>query len=79
MPRRKPSDLLVLVAVCGLAFAGYRLFWLPPPSLNHRFFPSTFLACLSLASPGSFFARPRWRRGFRSFLAFAWLVMIFVV
>jgi hypothetical protein len=81
MPRWKLSDLLVLVAVCGLGFAAYRLYWGPSsyPGLGARANSSAFLACVAVASLGSFFARPRWRRGFQGFAAFGWLELVFVI
>jgi hypothetical protein len=78
-PRWKLSDLMVLIIVCGLAFAAYHLFWEPPPGPNPRGELSAFLACLAIASLGSFFARPTWRRAFQGFAAFGWCELAFVV
>jgi hypothetical protein len=79
MPRWNLSDLLILVAVFGIAFAGCVLFWLPLPSPNFRPFLSAFLVCLSLASMGSFFAKPRWRRAFQGFAVFGWFQLVCVL
>jgi hypothetical protein len=78
-PRWHVSDLVYLVLVCGIAFAAYRYFWLPSPSPKHRVFLSAFLAALSMASLGSFFGRPPWRRPCQAFAAFGWLQLVFVV
>lgn len=79
MPRWKISDLILLVLVCGIGFAAYRLFWLLPPSPNRRFFLSSFLSLLAMASLGSFYAYPRWRRACQGFAVFGWLELVFVV
>jgi hypothetical protein len=81
MPRFKLSDLVLLVVVFGIVFAAYRLYWSPSsyPGLGARANSSAFLACLSLASLGSFFAKPRWRRGFQGFAAFGWLELVFLI
>jgi hypothetical protein len=81
MPRWKLSDLLLLVAVCGIAFAAYHLYWGPSSyrGLGGSANASAFLACLAVASLGSFFARPRWRRAFQGFAAFGWLELVFVI
>ena len=79
MPRFKISDLIVLVLVCGIGFAGYRLFFLPSPSPNPRFYLSSFLALLATASLGSFCAYPRWRRACQGFATFGWLDLVYIV
>src|SRR5262249_55106314 len=48
------------------------------PSPNPRLYFSTFLALLSTASLGSFYARPRWRRPCQGFATFGWLELVFV-
>ncbi len=79
MSRWKISDLIVLVLVSGIGFAAYRLFLLPPPSPNPRFYLSSFLALLATASLGSFCAYPRLRRACQGFATFGWLDLVFVV
>jgi FtsH-binding integral membrane protein len=76
-PRWNLSDLMLLVLVCGLAFAGYRLFWDSPSTATANLL--AFLACLSLATVGSFLSRPRRRRAFQGFAAFGWSQLTFAM
>jgi hypothetical protein len=78
-PRWRLADLLLLVLACGIAFAGYRYFWQPPPDTNPRPNLSAHLILLATATLGSFFARPRWRRPCQGFAVFAWLNLAFVL
>jgi hypothetical protein len=77
-PRLNLSDLLVLIVVCGVAFASYRYFWQGTPQPNARPWLSAFLACLAIASLGSFFGHPRFRRSFQGFTVFGFYELIFV-
>ncbi len=76
-PRWNLSDLMLLVLVCGLAFAGYRLYGDSPSTATANLL--AFLACLSLATLGSFFSDPRWRRPFQGFAAFGWSQLTFAM
>jgi hypothetical protein len=76
-PRLNLSDRLVFVAFCRIAFAAYRYFFQPVPFSNARLYLSAFLACLAIATLGSFCGRPTWRRSFQAFAAFGWLELIF--
>jgi hypothetical protein len=75
-PRWNLSDLILLIVICGISFAAYRYFWQPAPDPNARPNLFSFLAFLTLASLGSFFARPKWRRSCQAFAAFGWLDLI---
>ena len=77
--RWKLSDLLLLVAASGLAFAAYRYFWEPAPNPNARPYLSAYLALLAPATLGAFFARPAWRRPSQGFALFGWCNLAFVL
>jgi hypothetical protein len=81
MNRFQPNlrDALLLVVACGVAFAAYRCFWRPPPDQNVRFHLSVYSSVLTMATLGSFRARPRWRRPVQAFAFFAWCNLLFVM
>jgi hypothetical protein len=77
-PRWKLSDLLLLVLACAIAFAAYSYFW-QPGTWNTGLYLSAYLALLSPATLGSFFARPGWRRPFQGFALFGWCNLVIVL
>jgi hypothetical protein len=77
--RWKTSDLLLLVLFAGLAFAAYRYYRDPTQSQNARLYLSAYLSLLSIATLGSFFARPGWRRASLGYALFGWCNLAFVL
>ena len=78
-PRWKLSDLMLLILAFAIGLAAYRVYWKPSPDPNARPILSAYLAVLTLASLGSFVARPRWRRPYQGFALFGWCNLVFVV
>ena len=79
MARFSLRDLFLAIVCIAIPLAAYRYLWQPPPDPNAQAYLATYLAILTMATLGSFFGQPPWRRVCQGYAAFAWLNFVFVM